>query len=228
MFNADATAEHIELESGESHREPTAAVRVLERIELRDPLRRATLRLTLFEEGVVELRGRRDGRTARPWRFDLEHLDPAPVVTRRFAKRTLIAAAAAAGVAAALGTLAALVASQAAVFAAGTAAAAFVAAACLLAAARRSGETVAFVTRNGRVPVLELSVAYGAVRRLRKMVPRIAAAIEHAVDEDSLDTGIFLRAEMREHYRLRSDGALTDEQCASGTSRILARFDAVR
>jgi hypothetical protein len=33
-----------------------------------------------------------------------------------------------------------------------------------------------------------------------------------------------LRAEMREHYRLRGDGILDDE-CSEGTGRILVHFD---
>jgi hypothetical protein len=30
---------------------------------------------------------------------------------------------------------------------------------------------------------------------------------------------------MREHYRLRSDGIVTPEDCDKGTGRILAQFD---
>jgi len=36
---------------------------------------------------------------------------------------------------------------------------------------------------------------------------------------------MFLRAEMREHYRLRGDGVLSVGTCAECTGRILAHFD---
>lgn len=225
MFSTNGAAEHIELESPDSELEPTFAVHVLERIELRDRLRRITFDVALFAEDVIEIRSRGQGRTGRPLRLALKHLDARPILTRQRAKRTAIAAAAAAAVAAVLGTLAVLLTSGAAAAAAVTAALA--ATACLLAAARRSGETSTFVTLNGRVPVLELSAGFGAVHSLRKLVPRIVAAIEAAAAETSRDTGAFLRGEMREHYRLRGESVLTDEQCATGTSRILTRFDTV-
>jgi hypothetical protein len=228
MFDANVHGEHIELTSWDTEREPAAAVRLQETIELHDPLRRKALTLALFEEGVVELRSRRGGRTERTLRLDLKHLDPTPIVTRQIAKRTLLAAGCAAGVAMLLGALAGLVASPVAALGACAVTSAVVAAACLLVAARRSGETISFVSLNGRVPVLELSAAFGALRRLRSAVPRIAAAIERTVDESTLGTGAFLRAEMREHYRLRGERVLTEEQCATGTRRVLARFDSVR
>src|SRR5690606_22329160 len=218
-------AEHIELESSDSELEPAAAVHVLERIELRDRLRRTTLHVALFEEGVIEVRRNRHGRKGRPLRAALKHLDARPVLSRQRAKRTPRAAAVAAGVAVVLGTLAVLLSSGAA--AGGAVAAVLVSAACLLAAARRSGETSTFVTLNGRVPVLELSAGFGAVGGLRELVPRIVAAIDEAAADTSRETGAYLRAEMREHYRLRGESILSDEDCATGTSRILARFDAV-
>ena len=40
-----------------------------------------------------------------------------------------------------------------------------------------------------------------------------------------IDTAAYLRAEMREHYRLRGNGVLENDECARGTGRILAQFD---
>jgi hypothetical protein len=53
----------------------------------------------------------------------------------------------------------------------------------------------------------------------------LSHAIDEAAENIGTDTAAHLRAEMREHYRLRGNGVLSQESCASGTGRILAQFD---
>jgi hypothetical protein len=59
-------------------------------------------------------------------------------------------------------------------------------------------------------------------------VPQLRRAIEEAAARNGTDTAAYLRAEMREHYRLRGDGVLDGDACAQGTGRILAQFDLQR
>ena len=82
-----------------------------------------------------------------------------------------------------------------------------------------------FCTLHGRVPVLRLIANFGSMGNYRAFVPCSAHAIEEAAERIGTDTAAFLRAEMREHYRLRGDGVLGNDECAKGTGRILAQFD---
>jgi hypothetical protein len=63
------------------------------------------------------------------------------------------------------------------------------------------------------------------MHRFRAAMPRLIRAIEQAEESIGDDTAIYLRAEMREHYRLRGDGVLTEQDCSEGTGRILLHFD---
>ncbi len=73
--------------------------------------------------------------------------------------------------------------------------------------------------------MLTLLANVGAVKKFRAFMPALSAAIEEAAEQIGDDTSAFLRAEMREHYRLRGDGVLTQAACAVSTGRILAQFD---
>jgi hypothetical protein len=63
------------------------------------------------------------------------------------------------------------------------------------------------------------------MRRFHKLVPRLIEAIADAAESMHDETAVYLRAEMREHYRLRGEGILSPDSCAAGTGRILAQFD---
>jgi hypothetical protein len=73
--------------------------------------------------------------------------------------------------------------------------------------------------------VLELIANFGAIKKYRALVPTLSQAIEEAAERIGSDTAAYLRAEMREHYRLRGAGVLDTDECAKGTGRILAQFD---
>ena len=89
----------------------------------------------------------------------------------------------------------------------------------------RSCERTLFATIHGRASVLELVANVGSLKKFRAFVPVLSAAIEEAAERIGDDTAAFLRAEMREHYRLRGDGVLSNQCCADSTGRILAQFD---
>jgi hypothetical protein len=89
----------------------------------------------------------------------------------------------------------------------------------------RTHETVEFYTLHGRARVLRLVANVGAIKRLRAFVPRLSGAIDESAERITHDASAYLRAEMREHYRLRSAGVLSQDVCAQSTGRILAHFD---
>jgi hypothetical protein len=105
---------------------------------------------------------------------------------------------------------------------AGAALAALVA---LFVAVYRSYERAEFCTIHGRAPVLRLVANLGSLEKLRALVPALSQAIGEAGDRFGEDTSAYLRAEMREHYRLRGVGVLSTAACAESTGRILAQFD---
>jgi hypothetical protein len=88
-----------------------------------------------------------------------------------------------------------------------------------------SHEKILFYTLNGRAQAIRFSAGLGTIRRFRKLLPRIVAAVDRAAQSVGEETAVFLRAEMREHYRLRGDGILSDQECSASTGRILSRFD---
>jgi hypothetical protein len=220
----EAPTEHIYIASDENEPAAARARTVRERHSVANPLRRCRTDLTLYAEGglkVVEQRGSKPGEA---YLLDLQYLDPVPQTTQVVARRAVRTALVLAG-GAALGFALASVRVAPEI----TAAAGFVAAGAALCAAlaalRGSYERIVFVTRHGRAAVLTLRAGLGSIRRTRAVVPALAHAIEAAADRIGTDTSAFLRAEMREHYRLRADGVLSNDECADSTGRILAQFD---
>jgi hypothetical protein len=218
-----AQAEHIYISSDENP-DPRTARTVQERWRLGNPLRRTTTDVTLFEEGYAEIVEHTHGRSCEPFRLDLHYLDPIPSITRVVATRawwTTLGCAAAALAAFPLAYLTAL-GPLVVSFGLGATTAALGAAAIAL---HRSYETIEFYTLHGRARVLVLVANFGAIKPFHAFVPEISRAIEEAAEEIAPDTSAYLRAEMREHYRLRGDGVLSIGTCAESTGRILAQFD---
>jgi hypothetical protein len=87
----------------------------------------------------------------------------------------------------------------------------------------RTGERIVFRTANGHADVLVLFGALGSIGALRRITPAVSAAIRET-REPGLDKNAYLRQEMREHYRLRKAGAISDAECSTCTQRILHHF----
>jgi hypothetical protein len=217
--------EHILIESEDSHPDPHRKGLVVRlNVALNNPLRRAVTKVTLFEDGVVQIVEHARGKRGEPFRLNLQYLDPIPSIRLAVGKRSLLVALACVGVSAlavlltkvdALQSVAMLTAIGAAVAAAGAA----------LVAVYRTAETTEYYTLHGRALVLSFTANVGAIKRFRALVPELSRAIEESAERISGDTSAFLRAEMREHYRLRGDGVLASDVCAESTGRILAQFD---
>ncbi|HUL82014.1 MAG TPA: hypothetical protein VL131_07725 [Gammaproteobacteria bacterium] len=192
-----------------------------ERWRLANPLRRQLTEVTLFDEGYLEVVENVRGRKGEPFRLDLHYLDPIPSITRFVAKRAWWTTAGCAAVA--LGAIAfASVGTLVVSFALAAGAAALVAAAIAL---HRSHEKTEFFTLHGRARVLSVVANFGAIKPVRAFVPELSRAIEEAAEKFTGETTAFLRAEMREHYRLRGEGVLSSDVCAESTGRILAQFE---
>lgn len=222
---AGATAEHIYLGSDDLTAEPKAAARTpRERLLLRNPVRRTGAELTLFDEGYLKVALLANGNADAPFFLDLRFLDPVPKIERVVAVRSLYAALG-------CGALAALAAfllrfdalHSAAIWALG--AASLAAGIALYAGIYGSYEKIELCTLHGRTTVLRLMANFGSIKKFRAFVPQVCSSIEEAAERIGADTAAYLRAEMREHYRLRRDGVLDNDECARGTGRILAQFD---
>lgn len=219
-----ATPEHIYIGSEESA-DPAATARTpRETCELDNPVRHDGFEITLYAEGVAKIRERRKGNVGEAMFLDLRFLDPVPKIERVVATRSLYTALGCAGV----GALAAFLLRFDALYVGAAVVlgvAVLAASVALYVAIYRSQEATEFCTLHGRAPVLKLVANVGAIRKFRAFVPTLSDAIEEAAELIGADTAAFLRAEMREHYRLRGDGVLDNDECAAGTGRILAQFD---
>lgn len=224
--SSEAPAEHIFIGSEDLSADPARAARTPRgTVVLKNPIRRTGAELTLFDEGYLKVTELTKGNNAEtPFFLDLRFVDPVPKIERVIAVRWLAAAlgcAAFAALAAFLLRFDAL--HDAAAWAlAGAAIATIV---MLYVGVYLSHEKIEFCTLHGRASVLRLVANLGSIKKYRAFVPMLCRAIEEAAERIGADTAAYLRAEMREHYRLRGDGVLDSDECARGTGRILAQFD---
>ena len=220
-----AQADHIFIASEDVSTNPAEAARTLrETVVLRNPVRRSGAELSVYDEGFLKVVELLKGNANQPFFLDLRFLDPVPKIERVVAVRwlaTALGGAALTAIAAFLLRFDALYA--VAVWALGVTT--LGTAATLYVGIYSSHETIEFCTLHGRVPVLRLIANFGSMKRFRAFVPLLSHTIEEAAERIGTDTAAFLRAEMREHYRLRGDGVLGNDECARGTGRILSQFD---
>jgi hypothetical protein len=220
-----APTEHIYIASEDSSPNPAAAARTpRETVVLRNPIRRIGAELAVYDEGFLKVVELRRGNANEPFFLDLRFVDPVPKIERVVAVRwlaTALGCVALAAIAAFLLRFDALY--GVAVWALG--ATTLATAATLYVGIHSSHEATEFCTLHGRVPVLRLIANFGSLKKYRAFVPVLSDTIEVAAERIGTDTAAFLRAEMREHYRLRGDGVLGNDECARGTGRILAQFD---
>jgi hypothetical protein len=222
MIVVMAGVEHILLESDERN-VPTleTARRIHARIVLPGDRWRPALELTLIDDFFLSVRTAR-ARSAR-YVVDLRHVDPSIRLARQIAW-CWIAAGAVFLLLAILGVRGIATSTAPwwrheglpvtiAFFA--------VAAAAMYAAAHRTAETLTFFSSHGRAKLLCHAGGPGTLRGFRSFLPRlqahlrIAGARRHAGADH-------LRDEMREHFRLKEAGVLTEAEYAAAKRRILA------
>jgi len=219
----DETAEHISL--GEESVDRADIDRtVSNRVVIHDKLRARGTFITFYDQGFLEIIERRGSKSSRCLPIDLRYLDPKPSIELRVPTQLIKICGGLAAAATLVGVLAAF--GIASAFTIPASAAAFAAAlmggiGCFY----LTHEEIRFFTLHGRAMTFRLTAGLGSIGRYRSVVPRIIDAIGEAAEDVGHDTMIYLRSEMREHYRLRGVGILSDSECSDSTARILARFD---
>lgn len=221
----NATGEHILIASDDFAADPATVARTPgDTVVLRNPIRRAGAQMTFYHEGFLKVTELEKGNAEAPFLLDLRFIDPVPKIERVIAMRWLTAAF---GCGATAVLAAFLLRFDAfyivALWAFGVAALATVGA--LYVGVYSSHERIEFCTLHGRATVLQLVANLGSIKKFHSFVPMLCRAIEEAAERIGADTSAYLRAEMREHYRLRGEGVLDNDECARGTGRILAQFD---
>ena len=221
----DSPSEHIYIGGDDFTADPaTTAKTVSRKIKLNNPLRHMCADVTFYAEGVLEVATLRKGKQIDSCFFDLRFLDPVPKIERTIATRWLYAALGCAATAA----LAAFLLRFDALYVAAAGAlglTVLAGAVALYIGIYLSHERIEYFTMHGRAAVLPLVANFGSLRKFRAFLPVLSHAIEEAAESIGTDTSAYLRAEMREHYRLRGEGILSPDSCAAGTGRILAQFD---
>lgn len=222
-------AEHFVLESEPEpihHESPTTPAKhtVSKKFEIKDGARKHVTQFVLYEEGVLDFNETRRGNLIKAHRLMLRYLDSVPTIVTHTAKRYFQIALGLGG-AAVLALGLAQFESLAGYALPAAIVAAFAAVAAVLIGAYTSHQRIVFETLHGRSPALRLHAGFGVRRRYHAILPLLTEAIEAASQDIGSDTAVFLRQEMREHYRLRGDGVLTPEDCDTGTCRILQQFD---
>ncbi len=79
-----------------------------------------------------------------------------------------------------------------------------------------------FLTRHGRVPVLKLTANSPDRKALGRFVQKMAAAARAAHDRRIVVPTHYLRDEMKEHRRLREGGILDEKHYEAAKTRVLA------
>ena len=197
---------------------------IVDEAEIRDRLRGRLTRIEFFSNGWVHIESQRRGRTPIEHRIDLQFLDPVPTIRACYPWRLLKAAGILAGISVLVGTPAAFgLLSWFTVPA--TVVVVSVTLLTLFVAFYLSHEKINFQTLHGRANAIRFGAGLGTIRRYRKLLPKLVEAIADAAESVQDETVVYLRAEMREHYRLRSDGIVSEQECAASTGRILSEFD---
>lgn len=221
-------AEHILLESDERV-VPTleTARRIHARLKLHGSLWRRSIDLALIDGLFLSVRTARANLLTSRYVVDLRFVDPMPRLRRRIAWRTLALGAACLALAI-LGARS--IAASAAPWwrhewFAATATLFGVAAGALFAAFHLTTETLALISAHGRARLVTHTGGIGTFRAFRKFLPRLDAHLRIALGVRHGSLAAHLRDEMREHFRLRTAGALTEIEYEAAKRRILATHD---
>jgi hypothetical protein len=224
MIGLMAGVEHILLESDERD-VPTleTARRIHVRIALPGRSWRPSLELALIDYYYLSVRTSRARSAGSRYVVDLRFVDPAPKLCRRHPWGWI--AAGAVFLALAILGVREIAASTAPwwrhEWLPATAAFFAVAAGALSLATLRTTETLTLFSEHGRAKFLSHEGGAGTLRAFRSFLPWLEAHLRIARARRR-DRAEHLRDEMREHFRLRGTGALTEAEYETAKRRILA------
>ena len=200
---------------------------IIEDVEIRDRLRGRRTRVRIFLEGWADIEVERRGRRGDSHRVDLRFLDPVPK-SRRCYPVWLLKATGIVAMVTAICAIPAWYGWLSSYFMPAAVAGGALTAIALFVAWYLSHEKIVFRTLHGRAAVIRFGAGLGTMRRFHRLVPRLIEAIANAAESMQEETAVYLRAEMREHYRLRGEGIISEQECADSTERILGEFDEPR
>src|SRR5688572_13825442 len=211
-----AKAEHILLESDERDvpADLRAARKVHARMRLRTGLLRRRVELALADYYYLGVRTWRARGAVAEHVLDLRFIQPAPQLTTHVPWRLI-------GVAvllslACVGAFRWIGSTQVAAILLGLSLCAW------LVSAYRTTRTLTLRSVHGHAKVLELTAHLGSLRALRRFSELLVAHLRAAIAARRKSRAEHLRDEMREHFRLKEAGVLSEEEYESGKARILA------
>jgi hypothetical protein len=215
-------SEHILLESDERRvPHPRSARKLHARVELRSRIRRRVLQLELIDYYYLVVRSYRARLVAAEYVLDLRFADASLTLSRHVASRWILSALVLVALAGAIAYRISGSAAPASWLAAcgtvyGMAVAATVV--CLY----RTTETLSMYSLHGHARLLEFTAGLGVKRAVGPFRNKLAAHIKLATAARRPLRSEHLRDEMREHFRLRESGVLSDEEYELSKARILA------
>jgi hypothetical protein len=223
-IEAAAEIEHISM-GGEDDTEPmprAGAGSVGATLRVADELRGCVTSLTLLDDRYLKVRLERGRTPRREYLVDLRFLDPTPVRGRTISWRLIKGAAGAAGASlvVALATLVLGTRVPAGALSGVSILLATLAVCGLLLGLYRSRETVSFLSVHGRAPLVRIEGGFGCARTIIEFAPRVAATVKDLRSRER-SMAEFLRDEMREHFRLREEKALSQQDYERSRVRIL-------
>jgi hypothetical protein len=224
------TSEHILLESEERDVPDWGRARITHAAwHCRSRLRLHRLELAIIDYYYLAVRTRRSG-SVRDYVLDLRFVERSIRERRHIPWKCLLATLALAG--AALITLGQVISSTAhpwwhhrLLLCATTLG---LTACSGLVCAWRTTEAWSLRSRHGGATFLEFTGGLGTLRSSRKFARKLTAHIEFAVADRKATRAERLRDEMREHFRLKEAGVLSQEQYEASKAQILAQHAPVR
>jgi hypothetical protein len=218
--------EHILLESDTREvPELRTARKVHSRLRVDSRLRRRAIELTLIDYYYLSVRTWQPRRAVSQYVLDLRFVDPALRLSRHIAWRWM-------AVSAVLATLAFAVAWRI-----GSSSTTWwrhdwlallgslygLAACAALVSIYRTTQTLALFSVNGQARLLALTGRLGTFRTLRRFSRQLAAHLRVSVRARRSSRSEHLRDEMREHFRLKDAGVLSEQEYETSKQRILRR-----
>ena len=219
------TSEHILLESEAREVPERDRARITHAVwQRRSRLHLRSLELTLIDYYYLAVRMRRS-RSLLEYVLDLRYLDASFLGSRHIPWKSIIAtlamaAAAIFGLRQVLSSTALLWGPHRLLLCTGT----LVLTACaVLVCAWRTTETFCLRSLHGGAALLEFTGGLDTHRSLRKFARKLAAHLQLAAADRKSSRAEHLRDEMREHFRLRQAGVLSQEQYEASKARLLAQ-----
>jgi hypothetical protein len=210
--------EHIHLDSGaveEPERTGDSRTVIHREITQMSKINGHQARLRICNERSLNILNRKFGSSTNGYSVDLRYLDPKPQRELRISWGWLGLAAAFLGTAIILGaTIDAALPYALGALAAGTIS--------LAVAMYRSGQRLVWVSRYGRIGLVELMLDQPSRAEVRAFANDLKERIARAHKAQRIDRAQLLSRELREHRRLKDEGVLTEALYAKAKGRILA------